>query len=129
MNSRRMILPVLSILLCEFAACLVPYPASSGVLRQPASQVIVQEVPSTRPGETVSSSEVEKYVAVYDAMHRNHKLTLQEAAAAQGLSLAEFRDLEQKVEQNEAARSQAKAELMKRAEQQSAPSQAPSRMH
>jgi hypothetical protein len=89
----------------------------------------VQEVPSTRLGETVSSSEVEKYVAVYDAMHRNHKLTLQEAAAAQGLSLAEFRDLEQKVEQNEAARSQAKAELMKRAEQQSAPSQAPSRMH
>ena len=129
MNSRHVIPLALSMLLCEFAACLVPYPAGSGVLRPPPSQVIVQEVPTTRPGETVSSSEVEKYVAVYDTMHRNHKLTLQEAAAAQGLSVAEFRDLEQKVEQNEAARSQAKAELMKRAEQQSAPSQTPSRMH
>jgi hypothetical protein len=115
MNSQYLLGPALGTLL-GFAATLAPCPVNAQVLNQFASQRVVQEVPSARPGETVSSSEVEKYVAVYDAMHRNRKLTLQQAAAAQGLSVAEFRDLEQRVEQNQAAREQARGELMKRAE-------------
>jgi len=74
-----------------------------------------------RPGETVSSSDVEKYVAVYDSMHRNHKLTLQEAAADQNLSVPAFRDLERKVEQNPTALAQARRELMNRAEHSNPP--------
>ena len=115
MNSRYVIGPALTTLL-GFAAFLAPLTAGAELSKQSPGQVIVQKTPSTRPGETVSSSEVQKYVAVYDAMHRDHKLTVQQAAAAQGLSVAEFRNLEQRVEQNEAARKQARGELMKRAE-------------
>lgn len=115
MNSRHVIGPALVTLL-GFAAFLAPLTAEAELPKQYSGQLIVQEAPSTRPGETVSSAEVQKYVAVYDAMHRNRKLTLQQAAAAQGLSVAEFRNLEQRVEQNEAARKQARGELMKRAE-------------
>jgi hypothetical protein len=93
---------------------------------------IVQEAPSTQPGETVSSSEVEKYVAVYDAMHRNRKLTLQEAAANQNLSVPAFRDLEHRIEQNPSALAQARTELMNRAAHHgppNSPNSEPSRTH
>jgi hypothetical protein len=89
------------------------------VLRQVTKGAIVQEAPSMQPGETVSSSEVEKYVAVYDAMHRNRKLALQEAAASQNLSVPAFRELERKIEQNPSALAQARTELMNRAARRS----------
>jgi hypothetical protein len=109
-------------LLFGIAAAVVPRMVTAEVLSRAAKGTIVQEAPSTRPGETVSSSDVEKYVAVYDAMHRNRKLTLQEAAANQNLSVPAFRDLERKVEQNPAALAQARSELMNRAEHSNPPS-------
>jgi hypothetical protein len=48
-------------------------------------------------------------------MHRNRKLTLQEAAANQNLSVPAFRDLARKIEQNRTALTQARTELMSRA--------------
>ena len=102
-------------LLIGIAAVLAPRMGTAGVLSRAARGTIVQEAPSTQPGETVSTSEVEKYVAVYDTMHRNRKLTLQEAAASQNLSVPAFRDLERKIEQNPSALAQARTELMNRA--------------
>ena len=90
------------------AGVLVPCLGTSQVFSGAAKGTIVQEAPSTQPGETVSASEVEKYVAVYDAMHRNRKLTVQEAAASQNLSVPAFRDLERKIEQNPTALAQAR---------------------
>jgi hypothetical protein len=49
----------------------------------------------------VSSGEIKKYVAVYIAMQRNHSLTIEQAAAAQGLTVAAFRELEQRIERDE----------------------------
>lgn len=102
-------------LLIGIAAVVAPRMGTARVLRRAVKGIIVQEAPSTRPGETVSTSEVEKYVAVYDAMHRNRKLTLQEAAATQNLSVPAFRELERKIEQSPTALAQARTELMNRA--------------
>jgi hypothetical protein len=119
-------------LLFGISAVVVPRMGTAEVLSQVTKRAVVQKAPSMQPGETVSSSEVEKYVAVYDAMHRNRKLTLQEAAANQNLSVTAFRDLERKIEQNPTALAQARTELMNRATHSSPPSLAnpePSRTH
>jgi len=80
----------------------------------------VQADENTRANE-LSPAEIEKYVAVYIAMQRNHDLTVEKAAAAQGLTVDAFRELEQRIEQNEAARDEARRELAEGA-QQTAPS-------
>jgi hypothetical protein len=64
-----------------------------------------------RDENEVSSEEVEKYVAVYKAMQRNRSLTVDQAAAAQGLSTEQFRNLENRVERDDAALQQARDEL------------------
>jgi hypothetical protein len=59
----------------------------------------------------VSTDEVEKYVSVYKAMQRDRSLTVIQAAAAQGLTLEQFRQLENRVQRDEAALQQARDEL------------------
>jgi hypothetical protein len=83
--------------------------------------VVAQAHEQTQAGEVVSSNEVKKYVAVYKAMQRNHRLTAEQAAATQGLTAEAFRDLEQRIERNDLARDQARRALAESA-QQTAPS-------
>lgn len=83
--------------------------------------VVTQADAETPAGEVVSSSEVKKYVAVYKAMQHGHRLTAEQAAATQGLTLEAFRDLEQRIERNDLARQQARRALAEGA-QQTAPS-------
>jgi hypothetical protein len=59
----------------------------------------------------VSANEIEKYVSVYKAMQRNRSLTVEQAAAAQGLTLEQFRQLENRVQRDDAALQQARDEL------------------
>ncbi|HKV55198.1 MAG TPA: hypothetical protein VJN94_11235, partial [Candidatus Binataceae bacterium] len=59
----------------------------------------------------VPNSQVEKYVSVYKAMHRDRSLTVEQAAAKQGLSLEQFRDLENRIQRDDAALQQARDEL------------------
>jgi hypothetical protein len=59
----------------------------------------------------VSANEIEKYVSVYKAMQRNRSLTIEQAAAAQGLTLEQFRQLENRVQRDDAALQQARDEL------------------
>jgi hypothetical protein len=59
----------------------------------------------------VSSDEIEKYVAVYRDMHRDRSLSVEGAAAKEGLSINQFRRLEQKIERNEVAREHVRMEL------------------
>lgn len=54
--------------------------------------------------ENVSPGQLNKYIAVYKAMQHNHSLTVEQAAASQGLTLQQFRDVEQRVERNDVAR-------------------------
>ena len=64
----------------------------------------------------VPPDQVEKYVAVYKDMQRNRSLTVATAAAQEGLTVAEFRDLERKVGRDEAAREHVRTELQAGAE-------------
>jgi hypothetical protein len=65
----------------------------------------------TSSGKGASPDQIEKYVAVYRAMQRNHNLTIEQAAAAQGLTVAAFRELEQRIESDELARDDARRAL------------------
>jgi hypothetical protein len=67
----------------------------------------------------VPSDQLEKYVSVYKAMQRNRSLTVEQAAARQGLSLEQFRDLENRVQRDDAALQQARDELQAAAKQAS----------
>jgi hypothetical protein len=65
----------------------------------------------------VPPDQVEKYVAVYTAMQRNRNLTVDAAAAKEGLTVAEFRELEQKIERDDVAREHVRSELQAAASQ------------
>jgi hypothetical protein len=80
-----------------------------------------QEDEKTQASEQVPRYQIEKYVAVYIAMQRDHSLTVEQAAAAKGLTVAAFRELEQRIEHNEVARDEARRELAAGG-QQTAPS-------
>ncbi len=67
--------------------------------------------------ETVSPEQIDKYVAVYKSMQRNHRLTVEQAAAAQGLTLRAFRDLEEHIERNDVARDEVRRALAQSAAQ------------
>jgi hypothetical protein len=67
--------------------------------------------------EGVSHDEIQKYVAVYRAMQHDRRLTVEQAAETQGLTLQAFRDLEQRIERDDAARDEARQELMESARQ------------
>jgi hypothetical protein len=88
------------------------YTAAGSHVAAPARTVVAQA-----EEEGVSHDEIQKYVAVYKAMQRNRRLTVEQAAETQGLTLQAFRDLEQRVERNEAARDEARQELMEGARQ------------
>ena len=62
-------------------------------------------------GKGASPDEIQKYVAVYRAMQRNHSMTVEQAAAAQGLTVAAFRDLERRIESDDLARDDARRAL------------------
>jgi hypothetical protein len=59
----------------------------------------------------VSPGDVEKYVAVYQAMQRDRSLTIEQAVTQQGLTLQAFRTLESRVERDDAALQRARDEL------------------
>ena len=59
----------------------------------------------------ISPSQLEKYVAVYKAMQRDRSLTVEAAAAENGMTLEAFRQLEGRVQRDEAALQRARDEL------------------
>jgi hypothetical protein len=69
----------------------------------------------------VTPAEIEKYVAVYRAMHRDRSLTVEQAAAQQGMTVAAFRSLENRVQRDDAALQHARDELQASAVHASTP--------
>jgi hypothetical protein len=58
-----------------------------------------------------SPEQIEKYVAVYRAMQRNHSMTVEQAAAAQGMTVSAFRQLEQSISSDDLSRDAARRAL------------------
>ena len=67
----------------------------------------------------VTPADIQKYVTVYKAMQRDRTLTVEQAAIQQGMTLQSFRDLESRVQRDEAALQQARDELQAAAVQAS----------
>jgi hypothetical protein len=70
--------------------------ASAAATRLAQSQELGEDKP-------VSPADVQKYIAVYSAMQRNHQLTVEQAASRQGMTLLQFRSLEFRIERDPAA--------------------------
>ncbi len=54
-------------------------------------------------GTPIPSQEIDKYIAVYTAMQRDHSLNVEQSASRQGLTLGAFRQLEDKIQRNPTA--------------------------
>ncbi|MGH7935061.1 MAG: hypothetical protein ACREQN_18115 [Candidatus Binataceae bacterium] len=63
----------------------------------------------------VPPGQVQKYIAVYKAMHNDRGMTVEQAAAKQGMTLAQFRDLESRIERDDAAREHVRDALQRAA--------------
>ena len=72
---------------------------------------LVQDT-SLPPDDTdVPPQEVDKYIKVYQAMQHNRNLTVDQAAAQQGLSLTDFRNIENRIQRNDALQQHVKESL------------------
>jgi hypothetical protein len=81
-----------------------PLPLESRSASVRAAVQLVQDDESSGDENEVPPQDVDKYVKVYQAMQHNRNLTVEQAAAAQGLSVTAFRDLEDRIERNDALR-------------------------
>jgi hypothetical protein len=68
-----------------------------------AAPILAQDEDAGDENE-VPPAEIDKYIEVYKATQRDHSLTVEQAAAQQGLTLEAFRQLENKIEQDDSAR-------------------------
>ena len=59
----------------------------------------------------VPTSQVDKYISVYEAMQKDHSLTVEQAASKQGLTVAQFRSLENKIENDDTLRERVRKAL------------------
>jgi hypothetical protein len=59
----------------------------------------------------VPTSQVDRYISVYEAMQKDHNLTVEQAASKQGLTVAQFRSLENKIESDDVLRERVRKAL------------------
>jgi hypothetical protein len=94
-----------------------PLPVRSEV-RQRALQLAAE--PSTAPAppeetdeddKDVPTSQVDKYISVYESMQKDHNLTVEQAASKQGLTVGQFRALENKIEADDTLRERVRKAL------------------
>jgi len=67
----------------------------------------------------VSPAQVEQYVKVYQLMQRNRAMTVDQAVATQHLTVAQFRDIEARIERDGVLRERVRRELLKTAQEKS----------
>jgi hypothetical protein len=66
----------------------------------PARSVMLAQDDDAPDEEAIPTDQVDKYIAVYSAMQKNHGLSVEQAASKQGLTVDQFRGLEDKIERN-----------------------------
>jgi len=108
-SSRSLALAVATAALGIILSSSLPsYQASATAYRVPPR--VAQEASDLDETE-VSPAQLEKYVAVYKAMQRDRSLSVEAAAAQNGMTLDAFRALESQVQRDEAALQRAREEL------------------
>jgi hypothetical protein len=63
----------------------------------------------------VPPGQVDKYVGVYRSMQKDHGLTVEQAASKQGMTVTQFRSLEDKIERDDTLRERVRTALRKAA--------------
>ncbi|MGA7872924.1 MAG: hypothetical protein WCA22_18695 [Candidatus Binatus sp.] len=76
---------------------------------EPAAPVTQDEADDE--DKDVPTSQVDKYISVYAAMQKDHNLTVEQAASQQGLTVAQFRRLENKIENDDTLRERVRKAL------------------
>jgi hypothetical protein len=61
--------------------------------------------------QDVPTSQVDKYISVYESMQKDHNLTVEQAASKQGLTVDQFRALENKIEADDTLRERVRKAL------------------
>jgi len=74
--------------------------AASKYLSRASSAMMLAQDDDSADQESIPSDQVDKYIAVYSAMQKNHSLSVEQAASKQGMSVDAFRTLEDKIERN-----------------------------
>ena len=59
----------------------------------------------------VPTSQVDKYISVYESMQKDHNLTVEQATSKQGLTVAQFREIEGKIERDDTLRERVRKAL------------------
>jgi len=114
-GQRRFFYPLLGLATALIGLFSPPIAAHAG-LQGPRCSVnlcsVVQDEDASQGDESeVSTSDIDKYVAVYKAMQRDRSVSVEQAANAQGMTLEAFRDLENRIERDESAREHARQAL------------------
>jgi hypothetical protein len=78
---------------------------------EPTAAPVAQDDSDDDQDKDVPTSQVNKYINVYEAMQKDHSLTVEDAASKQGLTVAQFRDLENKIENDDTLRERVRKAL------------------
>ncbi|MGH7815744.1 MAG: hypothetical protein ACREQI_17285 [Candidatus Binataceae bacterium] len=105
-------------IVCVAALGMGGAPASAGARRIATVQRQMRRAPTliAQDGDQIDEpevpqSQVDKYVAVYKAMQRDHSLTAAQAAAQQGFTVEQFRALENRIMGNNVLHAQVRKAL------------------
>lgn len=71
-----------------------------GSFAEAQTSILAQDEGASDDETAVPAEQVNKYIAVYLAMQKNHNLTVDQAAPQQGLTVDQFRDIEDKIGRN-----------------------------
>jgi hypothetical protein len=87
-------------------------------LRQHTLQLAAEPETEPEPADAtdeddkdVPTSQVDKYISVYESMQKDHNLTVEQAASKQGLTVDQFRALENKIEADDTLRERVRKAL------------------
>ena len=94
----------------------IKFQAQDQALRLAAepAEPVVAPAPPDQPGDDeaeVPTSQVDKYINVYEAMQKDHNLTVEQAASKQNLTVAQFRQLEGRIERDDTLRERVRKAL------------------
>ncbi len=87
-----------------------PVPQAAFRLADTTPPPVAQDAPDDDDKE-VPPSQVEKYIGAYKLMQQDHNLTADQAASKQGLTIAQFRSLEARIERDDVLRERVRKAL------------------
>ena len=80
---------------------------------------LTQEDDQDTENNEVSPAQVEQYLKVYKAMQLDRRLTVEQATAAQHMTVEQFRNIEARIERDGVLRERIRRELLKTAQEKS----------